>query len=356
MTRIDWLVLKRLGSRIGLTVVIFFGIMMLVQSLDGWQFAILSRRGGPMLAVLGIVASAARWVINTLSVTVLIGTIVGVIDLQSRRELTVIKASGMSIWRVLRAPTIAMILAGLVVSVGVVTLTTRVNRDLDPSTPSQNGALTASGHLWLEQRGLAGDYILSARHTVGAGKELDEVRIFFIDANAAERVTAPKAFLVDGAWQFPLATRYRADAPPRQLHDLMLPTTTTAADLALKLKSTTDMTIFDLAAAIEKGLADPLVRSAVLTRFIGLLALPALLVGSLFIAFAFTAGYRRTNGYGSAILYGIILGFIVFVITQMADRAGSAGVLGPFFAAMGPAFVAIVIGLTVLLHKEDGRT
>jgi lipopolysaccharide export system permease protein len=74
----------------------------------------------------------------------------------------------------------------------------------------------------------------------------------------------------------------------------------------------------------------------------------------LFIAFAYTAGYRRTNGYGRAIIFAILTGFVVFVVTEMADRAGSAGVLDPIFAACGPAFVTLVIGLTILLYKEDG--
>ena len=84
------------------------------------------------------------------------------------------------------------------------------------------------------------------------------------------------------------------------------------------------------------------------------LALPLVLTGSLLIAFAFTAGYNRRNQFGPAVLYGVVLGFIVFVITEMADRAGSTGVLNPIFAALGPAIVAIVIGVTVLLRKEDG--
>jgi lipopolysaccharide export system permease protein len=50
-----------------------------------------------------------------------------------------------------------------------------------------------------------------------------------------------------------------------------------------------------------------------------------------------------------------VLGFVVFLVTEMADRAGSAGVLDPTFAAVGPAFVAVLTGLTVLLYKEDGR-
>jgi lipopolysaccharide export system permease protein len=49
-----------------------------------------------------------------------------------------------------------------------------------------------------------------------------------------------------------------------------------------------------------------------------------------------------------------LTGFVVFVITEMADRAGSAGALDPTIAACGPALVAIVIGLTVLLYREDG--
>jgi len=74
------------------------------------------------------------------------------------------------------------------------------------------------------------------------------------------------------------------------------------------------------------------------------------------IAFAFTAGYRRTNKYGGAVLYGIVLGFLVYVVTELAGRAGDAGVMNPVLASAGPALVAIVIGVTVLLNREDGRT
>ena len=133
-----------------------------------------------------------------------------------------------------------------------------------------------------------------------------------------------------------------------------MPTTTTDGDLRVKVSSTDDMTFYELAASLASNVSDPSLRNAVATRFFRLLALPALLVGALFIAFAFTAGYRRTSGYGRPIVYAILIGFVVFVLTEMADRAGSAGVLEPTFAACGPAFVAIVIGLTVLLYKEDG--
>ncbi len=86
------------------------------------------------------------------------------------------------------------------------------------------------------------------------------------------------------------------------------------------------------------------------------LVLPVLLMGAVLIGFAFASGYRRTNKYGVAVLYGVVLGFVVYVVTELASQSGLAGVLDPTFAGAGPAFVAIVIGLTVLLFREDGRT
>jgi lipopolysaccharide export system permease protein len=136
---------------------------------------------------------------------------------------------------------------------------------------------------------------------------------------------------------------------------LAIPTRTTAADMRIRLTSARDLTFAELWSMVSGRVADPALRAAALTSLLRLLALPALLCGSVLIAFAFTSGYRRTNKYGAAVLYGIVLGFVVYVITELANRSGFAGVLDPTFAAAGPAFVAIIIGLTVLLYREDGR-
>jgi lipopolysaccharide export system permease protein len=187
------------------------------------------------------------------------------------------------------------------------------------------------------------------------GTVLNEVTVFLFDDGPVDRIIADEARLQSGHWLIAEGMGYRADAPPQRLTDLLLPTTSTPADLKVRLASTDDLTFFELGAALGTQLNDPILRNAVATRFMRLLTLPLLLAGSVLIAFAFTAGYRRSNKYGAAVLYGIVLGFVVFFVTEMADRAGSAGALDPTFAAVGPAFVAIVVGLTVLLYREDGR-
>jgi lipopolysaccharide export system permease protein len=354
VTRIDGIVLRRIASRIALTVLIFFGLIVLVESINGGRYHYLQSMGGVQLALLGLVAASAQWLLKGLPLLVLVGTVIGVIDLEARRELTAIKSSGASIWRVIRAPALALLLAGLAVTLGGESLVTSTNRDIQATLPGANSPIATTTGFWLEQKLKNGDpYVVQAEHVVG-GTQLQDVTIFMPDGQRQGRIVAPLVRLGDGAWEVPQATQFRAGLPPRSLTNYRIFTSTTAGDLRLKLTSTEDMTFYELAASLSSKVSDPVLRAAVTTRFLRLLSLPALLVGALFIAFAFTSGYRRGTGYGRPVIYAILIGFVVFVITEMADRAGSAGSLDPTFAACGPAFVAIVIGLTVLLYREDG--
>ncbi|RUT28528.1 LptF/LptG family permease [Arsenicitalea aurantiaca] len=355
MSRIDRIMLGRIMGRIGVTVLVFFGLIILIESLDFWRFTYLSELGGPLLGTLGILAGSSRWAIKTLSVTVLLGAIIGILDLKARRELTVISASGISIWRVLRAPLIALVLIGLVVGVFAESASARLNRDLSPPRSQAQGALTADGALWLVQSAAGSDYVMVGRNVEPGGTALGDVTIFMTGAADAVRITASRAVLGAGAWMLEDAIRFTPEALPQRLGDASIATASTPADLQVKVASTADLTFFELAAALASDLTDPVLRDAVLTRFLRLASMPLMLAGSLFIAFAFTAGYRRTNTYGGTVFSGIVLGFVVFVITEMADLAGSAGVLDPTLAALGPALTAIVVGVTVLLYREDGQ-
>lgn len=355
MNRIDWLVLRRIGSRMLVTVFVFYGIIALVESLDTWRFNYLSERNGMHVAILAIVFNALKWTIKTLPVTVLMGAILGLIDLKAKRELTVIKASGISIWRVIRAPALGLLVVSFIVSLGAETLSTQINRQINPTPPGEAALLMPRGEIWIEQRSGDTHYIIMATAMQPGGRELGGVTVFRLGNSAEPRITAPTAILEGGEWVLTDVQLMSADAPVRRLARYTLPTSSTPAEISLKLASTEDMTFFELATLLQAGVADSAIRAAATMRLVKLLALPLVLTGSLLIAFAFTAGYRRSDKYGPAVLYGIVLGFVVFVITEMADRAGSTGVLDPTFAAIGPAFVAIVIGVTVLLYKEDGR-
>ncbi len=69
----------------------------------------------------------------------------------------------------------------------------------------------------------------------------------------------------------------------------------------------------------------------------------------------FTSGYPGTNKHDGTVLYGIVLGFVVYLLGELLIRSGSAGALVAAIAGVRPAFVAIVVGLTVLLYEKRGR-
>ncbi len=65
--------------------------------------------------------------------------------------------------------------------------------------------------------------------------------------------------------------------------------------------------------------------------------------------------YRRRGDYGNAVLVGLIVGFVLFVVNEMATRAGNSQVIPPLAATAGPALLSILAGTTALLFREDGK-
>lgn len=355
MRRLDWFLAKRLLVNILGVVVVFFAIISLSESLDTWRFQHLAETRGQFVAVLSVLASGARWSIKALPVTVLIGSIVALLSLQTHSELLVMKASGLSIWQILRGPVIAVFLLSTAISIVGDAQVTILNRFIAPAPQSAGATVGADKRIWLQQRSSSGNYLMQARGSNADKRSLNEVRVFLGPEFDLRRILAKSAILQDGLWTFNEAELFSSSAGLQKLDIYSLETNSTVEDLSLKLASTEDFTIFELLTALRKGIESPEVRAAAATRFAKLTSMPLLLVGTLLIAFAFTAGYRRTGSYGGTILYGIVLGFVVFVINEMADRAGSSGVLSPMLAAWGPAMVSTIIGLTILLYKEDGR-
>jgi len=354
--RLDWFVTRRMALRIVGTILVFFCLIFLSESLDQGRFRRVSAVSGEWAAWTAIATAAIRWSIKTLSVTVLLGAIIGLIEFQNHREFVVMKAAGVSVWRIMRGPILFVILFGLVITTAVEGVSTQINREFNPTQPGLGGGVARStSDIWLNQTGDRGAYVVRADSQQDFGRELHRLVIFPRWETDVRTITAERAVFGDGTWQLSETVFIRRDGSREEIGAHELATRSTAADLRLNVGSTEDFTYYELMDVLAEGISDPVIRAAALTRLYKLTSLPLLLVGSLLIAFAFTAGYRRNNAYGATIVYGILLGFVVFVITEMADRAGSSGVLDPAFATWGPAAVAMLIGMSVLLRKEDGR-
>jgi lipopolysaccharide export system permease protein len=349
MSRIDWLVLRRVMARIFLTLAIFAALLGLVESLNTTKLRVLSSLGGPMLAAAGIVLSALRDSLGALPVTVLIGTIAGVLDLQARREFMIVQALGTSIWRIVWAPVLLVLVLTAIVSMGGDTLLIMGNRAL-PGEPINNQA----GSTWLEQHNKSGDYVLHAERLTSDPPAVYGVTLYMTNSGERDRIDADRADLVHGKWTFAKATRYRLDAGAEELTNFSVDTQTTRGDLYIQATGARDLTLPELLKSAMSSFSDAELKANTETNLLRTLLRPLVVVGSVLIGFATAAGYRRRINYGNVVLFGIVAGFVIFTINEMATRAGSSGVLPPLAAAAGPAMVSILVGVTALLYSQDG--
>lgn len=353
MSRLTLHLSARMALSTGFVTAVMFALLGLVQ------FIIETSRGsiGADAFFEAAVKSAvfsSYYALEILPVYLLMGAILALMDMQRRYELVVMKSAGVSIWRLAGLPVVLAALTGVVISLGLDPLVLGAARQFDVRLAADANRPGNGG--WLSMQGPDGRYFIHADRIATEVPALIDVSVYAYDSEGlpAEQILAPEARLEDGRWVLGQGTRHRIAEAPEPFDSLTLPAEASAAEVRLALGSAATMSYYELFELLGSADLDPTIRTVAEMRLARLQALPLVLVGSLLIAFAFTARYRRGGAPGATILYGVLLGFVVFVITRLAEQAGSAGILKPEVAAWGPAIVATVIGLTALLYIEDG--
>ncbi|AVX04956.1 hypothetical protein MXMO3_02444 [Maritalea myrionectae] len=337
---------------------LFFALVGLIEIVEFGNRAGTGITSNPLTTLSSAALTAAVWSMDLLPISFVIGGVIAISDLQNHRELIVAKASGISIWGLVRAPLIFAILVGLSVSYALDPIVLRLNDVVDAQIKAQS---STSGTLnrrsgWIEQQNADGRYIIKADEILNTGDAMNGVRIFMLGGKNGDnrQIIAAQARYENYEWELTDGTISESGVPTKRFKTFTLATTYSAEQLRLQLGSISRMSIFELKAQLrDKTITTPAEYAAQM-RMRRLEALPIVLVGTLLIAFAFTSGYSRLGTSGTHIIYGILLGFVVYILTKLADRAGESGDINALLAAWGPAIVAIVIGTTVLLQKEDG--
>ena len=72
------------------------------------------------------------------------------------------------------------------------------------------------------------------------------------------------------------------------------------------------------------------------------------------LAATFSLRPARFGGTGALIALGVGAGFFVFFMENMLGAFGASQKIPAFLAAWTPAVVSLLLGLTALLHLEDG--
>ena len=298
---------------------------------------------------------------------VLLGGMICFWRLTRSSELIVARASGISAWEFLTAPTLCAVLLGGLATAAISPLSavmlSRAETLEDAYLRTGGGPLALNGgQLWLRQS----DRVLTSKgvaiiHALGVrlkGQQLTahDVSVFRLDDSdhLLARVEASQATLDKGAWSLGDARVIQPGGLPGPAETLMLPTDLTVARVEESFAPPDTLSVWSLPGFI--ALLDRSGFSSIRHRlhFQALLALPLLAGTMTLVAAGFSMRPSRRGGVARMIGGGVAAGFALFVASKMAEEFGQTGVLPVVLAAWAPTAAGLMLAVALLLHMEDG--
>jgi lipopolysaccharide export system permease protein len=297
---------------------------------------------------------------ETLPFAVLYGSIAAFVVANRRLELVVARAAGVSAWRFLLPACFVGLLFGVAGTAAynplAASLLARSNQLVAEvfidKAPVDRGARP----VWLRQTGGDTESILGASASFDEGVGLSGVTAFVYETDGTfrERVDAKRAHYSPRQWLLEDATITAPSTTPRHSDTYELPTNLALTEVKrtfLQLDSVSFWTLPGLVASARRA-GVPSDRYEL--QFNALLSRPILLLAMVLIAASVSLRFSRSRRVAPLIISGVAVGFMLYVLMKIARDLGSGGVVPPPLAAWLPAIAATLLGITVLLHLEDG--
>ncbi len=294
---------------------------------------------------------------------VMFGGIFTFLRLTRNHELVVLRAAGVSVWQFLTPALIAAVALGIV-NISVINPLSAVLlsqfEELEGryfTGRSSLLAVSAEG-IWLRQNGNAGagQTVIHAERVQPDELRLEKVIVFQFagDDKFTGRIDAESALLLNGRWELSEAWLTRPGRAGVFVAKQDLATDLTPDKIQESFASPDTVALWNLPRFIrvleETGFS-PVAHQLQLHA---LLAEPVLLAAMVLIAAVFSLRLTRRGGTIVLVGAGVLAGFFLFLLTNVIQALGLGASVPVVLAAWTPAGVSMLIGITFLLHQEDG--
>lgn len=246
---------------------------------------------------------------------VLVGTLAAFLMLSRSSELTIMRASGMSVWQ--------LVMPGVGVAVVLGILSVTAFNPLASAARSESERLIAealgreasllslsSAGAWLRQEGPDGQSVLNAQAASQRGTQLSGVLVLVYDRSGAfiERVDAAKATLKDQYWEITDGTVSRVGREPERFDTYNLATYLTPERVQDALGSVLAVSFWQLPGLIEVAEKAGLPSFGQRVQYELLLSRPLLMVAMVLLAATVSLQSFRFGRVRSMVLFGVISG------------------------------------------------
>jgi lipopolysaccharide export system permease protein len=340
-------------------IILLFDVIELIRRAAG-------REGVGFGLIMGMALLKLPQMVHTiLPFAVMIGSMVAFWRLTRSHELVIARATGVSAWEFLAPAVIAVFAIGVFEVTAFNPLAAAMYsryEHIQDSTINRrnNGSLDLSETgLWLREPLDQGEVVVHAEDVRQEAftLHLRDVHIFIYDRpdHFLRRIQAPKATLLDGAFEMPTARIMEPGRPTVAITDYVLPTQLTLDRIHDNFASPEAMSFWELPAFI--GFFEKAGFAANKHRLYlqSLLSSPFLYSGMVLVAALFSLKPNmRSGGLMGRMASGVATGFVVYFFSRLVYAFGLSSALPLTLAAWAPATVAALVGTAGLFHMEDG--
>jgi lipopolysaccharide export system permease protein len=344
-----------------ITIWLFVGMFALVFVIDFAEFSSRTSSLPEFTFPLSLAIVAMRvpmFMLQTVPFVALLATMVLLVNLNRRSELVITRAAGVSVWQFLLPLTVGAFLFGLFIILffNPIAASGLARSQIYEADMRAMDSRATDIVPWLRQKTDGTDTIIGARATLNQGMELVGASFFRLDqqGNIFERLDANRAYLKDGYWELVGVERYTENAHERGIKSVNVPTNLRPEFIQERLAQPETISLYKLPSTIGVAQSFGLRANAFAMQFHYLLALPPLLVAMTLIAATVSLRFTRLGVSVPLILGGVVAGFLLYVVSVLVKAFGAAGIVPPVVAAWFPVVVAVFLGVTFLLYREDG--
>lgn len=359
MTLMAYLARRFAGS----VLIVFSAFALLALSIDlADLFSRSTEKNIPTAAIIGMsLLKLPDIAQKLLPFAVLLGAVLAFTKLSRSQELVASRAAGVSAWQFLMPPLFVAILMGVLtmtlfspLSAAFLTEYTRMEARFLRGQASQL-AVSPTG-LWLRQGDASGQAVVHALRVADQGVHLEEVTVFLYQGldKFVGRIDAVSADLSAGRWLMKEAWVSGEAGQPEKHETYEMATELTPAQIQESFASPDTISFWELPRFIAT--AENAGFSALRHRvyWYSLLALPLLYSAMVLMAASFSFRLTRLGGISGLVLAASLSGIGVFFLGEMSRALGQSGIVPTPLAAIAPAAAAILVGMTLLFHEEDG--
>jgi lipopolysaccharide export system permease protein len=272
---------------------------------------------------------------------VLFGSIYTCWKLNRTHELIVIRAAGLSVWQFLTP----LIVCGLLTGVAATTIVNPLSslmqakyRQLENLRFRKTDSLVtiSTTGIWLRQPVDKGYALLHAAGIDQTRWRMSDMTAFLFDEadNFQKRFDSTETFLRDGHWEL-RNVRVDDKGGTRQEAVVELPTELTFEKIEDSFADSDAISFWNIPEYI---------------KIMEETGFPTMVL----LAATFSLRPPRFGGTGIMIALGVGAGFLIFFMDSVLGAFGASQKIPAYLAAWTPATISLLLGLTALLHTEDG--